>query len=310
MKYTKTHIFIVAVILLILIGASVYFGYRQLTMINVTAVFNECELYSKHLDVFYKGFKIGNVTKIDLSDNGKAILMTLHLNMKELKLPDNVTAKLKVKNKNDYVELEYPNLPSENILINCSIIKGTNSFNINTYLDKQADSGGLDEIKNNLNNTISAAGDTMNALTSLITTCDDILKDIRPAIKESSLNIANTTKNLESASEQLNKATHSKKISNSAFNLEQSTKNIELATRNFNSSSQNIFDITNDAKIKLLGNVESILNNTNEATGNLNCAMLQVRNILSNAEEIVNGIKKTLSKNMSGMRILLGKALR
>ena len=58
---------------------------------------------------------------------------------------------MKSKNKKDYIELEYPNAPSITYLKNHSYIQGKKGLDIAGYIDKQAEGGGLDEIKNNLN---------------------------------------------------------------------------------------------------------------------------------------------------------------
>ena len=271
--------------------------------IKITAKFEDLELYTKRLPVYYRGFKLGRVTKVYLGSDSKTTNIDMRLKLRDAVLPDNVIAKIKTKNKKDFIDIEYPKDPSDAPLENGDVIQGLNSFDISSYIDKQADSGGLDELKDNLNNTISAAGETLGALTGLISIGTDILTDMRPSLKESSENIARTTKHLEHVAEKLSKSTNSKRFNNSTFNIEQTTANIELATRNLNLTAQNLSALTGTANTQTIANI-------NNASFNLNCAMLQIRRILSVTENIVKGVKNTLSRKFAGFNIMFGRAIK
>lgn len=281
----------------------------NITKIKITATFDDLELYTKRLPVYYKGFKLGRVIKVYLSEDSKTTNIDMRLKLRGAKLPNNVIAKIKNKKKKDFIEIEYPKIPSGTYLKNGDIIEGHNSFDLSSYIDKQADSGGLDEIKTNLNSTIVAAGETLNALTGLIMTGDDILKDIRPDLKESSKNLAKTTRNLEDVTAQLSKSTRSKRIKNSGFNIEQSTKNIEIATKNLEAASENLSLLTEQARKNTITLIDSTISNVNKASFNLNTITEQIKCILLDAEHIVKGIKITLSQKFSGIKIMFGKAI-
>ena len=270
--------------------------------IRVTASFEDLDLYTKRLPVYYRGFKLGRVIKIYLAPDSKTTLIDMRLKLRGAELPDNVVAKIRNKKKKDYIEIVYPKVPSEGILENGALIEGCNGFDISTYIDKQADSGSLDEIKENLNKTVEAAGETLNALTGLITIGTEILQDIRPAIKESSENFAKTTKHLELAADKLNKSTDSKKFSNSTFNIEQTTKNIEIATNN-------LAQLSEKANNQTLGILDSTLNNFKNSSGDISFITNQIKCILKHTEDIVRGLKITLSNRFSGMKIMFGKAI-
>ena len=277
--------------------------------IKITAVFDDIELNTDHLPVFYKGFHIGNSIKIYLTDNSKTTSIDMTLNMKDLTLPDNISAKIKTRKKKEFIELEYPQNPSEFNLQNNDIILGHNCFDIGTYMDKQAESGGLDEIKTNLNNTVVSAGQTLNALTELFKTADEILQDMRPNLKESSSNLAKSSENIKKMTAKLNNSMDSPKIINSASNLEQATKNIEIATKNLDLTTDNLTSLTNQAKTQTMLMLDSTVGNVNKASANLNCAMEKLKCILNEVEHIVSGIKTKLSQNFSGIRVMFGKTV-
>ena len=122
---------------------------HNLYNMHITAVFSDLEPFPKNLNVYYKGFKLGRTVRVHPSKDFTDTHVEMILNAKNLSLPDNTTAKMKSKNKKDYIELEYPDAPSITFLKNHSIIQGKKGLNIGDYIDKQAEAGGLDEIKEN-----------------------------------------------------------------------------------------------------------------------------------------------------------------
>ena len=263
---------------------------------HIVAVFDKLEPMPHKLNVYYKGFRIGRTVRVHPTNDFTNTSVDMVLNAKNLKLPDNTTAKVKRKDKKDYVELEYPTAPSITYLKNHSVIKGSTSFNISSYIDTQADNGGLDDLKDNLSGTVESAGETLNALTDLFKTADDILKDLRPSLKETGENLVITSRNLADVSTELNNSVRrDNRLDNSFANIELMTRNFEAATRNFQTASLNINDLTGNAN--------------RETIRLTNCVLKNVNNVVLNVNDIVKGFKNTLSKRFGGMRVFLGKAI-
>lgn len=270
--------------------------------LHITAVFEELEPFPKNLNVYYKGFKLGRTVRVHPSKDFTSTHVDMILNAKNLSLPDNTTAKMKTKNKKDYIELEYPNAPSITYLKNHSIIRGTKGLNIGDYIDKQAEAGGLDEIKDNLNDTVSSAGDTLDALTDLFKTADEILKDMRPSLKITAENLAETSANIKESSAELNNSLKPKRLNNSFANVEQTTKNIENVTKNLEKASLNIANTTahiDDNTIKIF---DCVIANFDTVTNNINI-------VVKNINDIVIGFQHTLNKRFAGMKIMFGRAV-
>ena len=120
--------------------------------------------------------------------------------LKNLSLPANTSAILRHKDRKDYIELEYPNAPYIEKLKHKDIIEGHLGVNFEHYLQNQAENGGLDEIKENVNSTIKSAGATFDALTEMIQVTTDILKNAQPVIQDSINNVNITSKNLADSS--------------------------------------------------------------------------------------------------------------
>lgn len=286
--------------LLLLMGAVLgvagfLFAVHSFHNIHITAVFQELEPFPHRLPVYYKGFKLGHSARVYPSKDFTNTHVDILLNAKHLALPDNITAKVKTRNKKDYIELIYPDAPSITYLRNHSKIKGEKSFNISSYIDSKADSGDLDAIKENLNAAVSSAGETFNALTELITTGNEILTDIRPSIKESAENLVYTTRNFAEVSDELSRSVRPGRINNSFESLELSSKNLELAT-------ENISKITFHANEKTITLVDCVISSIYKTVNTLN-------SVFMNVNDIVKGFKTTLSKRFGGARLIFGKSL-
>ena len=278
--------------------------------LHITAAFEDFEHCSCKLPVYFKGFKIGKVTGIYLSEDCSETYVDMIIYKKNIQLPCNIIAKLKPNKRGEYIELIYPKSnPSDCLLQNHDIIEGRNSFNLSDYIDKQAEEGGLEELKEKLKQTADAATGTFNAFTDFMVTGNEILKDVRPNLKESSELLVQTSKNIEDLTAQLSRSTRSEKLQRSSFNLEQSTESIKKATKNLEIASENINDITINIKDETVSSINSTFGNINSGSKSFKCIMNQVERILKDAEEIVKGVKITLSKRFSGIRIMFGKTV-
>lgn len=282
MKY-----FLISILVILLFILGVYINYKT-NNITVRAEFEQLEPFPTSLPVYYRGFKLGHSTKVYPSKDFTKTYVNLVLNIDELALPDNSAIKIRTKNKKDYIELLYPNEPSVNYLKNGSTIKGEVSYNLSSYLSAQAENGGFDDLQDNLNTTISAAGDTFAALTDFINTGNSILIDIKPDIKKSTNNLVNASENLADLTVKLN---------NSA-----KAEYVDDTFKNIKDTSQNIVEIT--------ANTASITTKIDNKTVNLvDCLIKNINNVVLNINEIVCGIKSTLSKKFGGVRLFLGQSL-
>ncbi len=286
--------------LILILGITLIFsivGYILYTMYNmrVTAVFEELEPFPKNINVYYRGFKFGRTIRVYPSEDFKSTYVDMILNVKGINLPDNITAKVKVKNKKDYIEIIYPDEPSITYLKNHSVIEGKTCKNLSSYIDSQAEDGSLDELRDNLNTTVQAAGGTFNALTDLIGTANDILKDLKPSLIKSGDNLAAASQSLAEVSEELNQSSKPKKFKNIFDNIEQTTINIERSTRNFESASLYVSDITKNAN--------------RETIALVNCLIKNINTVVNNINDIVKGFKHTLSSRFGGMKIMFGKPI-
>jgi len=280
--YKKYFIFAILVIIFL------FYLFYILGTTKITIHFKDLEPLKEHLPVYYNGFKLGHTTGIYPSRDYKSTMVDIRIVLKKLKLPANTTAVLRRKEKKDYIELEYPDAPYIQTLRHKDVIEGHLGANFEHYLQDQAENGGFDEIKNNVNNTIISAGDTFNALTQMIEVMTDMLKDAQPVIQDSINNVNLTSKNLADSSFEIKKSLEKGYLDKSLYNIQQTSDNLVLTTKNTSGFTDN------------LNTQSSVL---------VNCLLKNLNAVVSNINQIVVGVGKTLSKRFGGLRLFLGKTI-
>ena len=169
-----------------------------------------------------------------------------------------------------------------------TIIKGNVGINFERFLQDQVNNGGLDEIKNNVNNTVKSAGETFEALTGLLIVFTEIMQDIKPTINSSVKNLEMTTENFAKISASLKTSVDKGYIDSTLYNFQESSGNLVLTTKNFGGFSDT------------LNKESSILTN---------CLLKNLNVVVSNINQIVIGVGDTLKKNFGGLRLFFGKAI-
>ena len=274
--------FLITVFITMIITTANYFSHM-----HFTAVFNNLRPFEGKIPVYYKGIKVGNTTdKIHSNDFQKTnIRMTLQ--NKKLKLPLNTKAILKKRIKNDremdYIELIYPNVPSEKLISENSHIHGYSTIDIKEYLKNQSPED-LDKIKTNLMTASENLYTSLNSIGNLFILIQDILQENRGNLKGSSTNIKATTENINKLTKKIDNIIIEEQWKNTFNNIENSTKGFHTFTHNINDTVTE-FDKT----------MPSTLENTNKITDNL--------------RSITCGIRKTFHKKFGGLRLLFGKVI-
>ena len=146
----------------------------------------------------------------------------------------------------------------------------------------------MDEIKNNVNNTVKSAGDTFDALTDMLGVLTGILEDVRPTINSSVKNLEISTENIAKVSDSLKNSVDKGYIDNSLLNFQETSKNLVITTKNFGGFSES------------LNNQSSILTN---------CLLKKLNVLVSNVNQIVVGIGETLKKRFGGFRLIFGRTI-
>lgn len=279
-------------LLLFIIMASLLFLYRIWTYTYLTVEFNDARPVRNKIPVYYKGYRIGKVEKIKPSEDFKTTNVTIVLYPRRLKLPINTTAMLTREKRGesyetDFIDLLYPDNPSEAILRDGDSIIGVTTLDMDNFFSEKAASGELDAITKNVNTLLENLQATSKALSELMSVLQDTVNENRPSIKEMTSNLAEASNQFKSFSIKLNNSINQQEIqstfsslNSSSANFSSTTKNIDKFTESLNSS---------------IPEIRSIISNTDKITDDI--------------ETITSGLKCTMSKKFGGLRLFLGKPI-
>lgn len=275
-------------IIIVLVLIFVFYLFYILGTTKITIHFEDLEPLKHNLPVYYNGFKLGRTTNVYPSKDYKSTMVDVRVVLKNLVLPANTTAILRRKDKKDYIELDYPDSPYLARLRHGDVIEGHLGVNFEHFLQDQAENGGLDQIKENVNQTIVSAGQTFDALTGMLDVMTDMLKDARPLIQDSINNVNITSKNLAESSTEIKNSIKKGYLDKSLYNLQLTSDNLVLTTKNTTGFTEG------------LNTQSNIL---------INCFLKNLNTVVENVNKIIIGVGNTLSKRFGGLRLVFGKTM-
>lgn len=245
------------------------------TQTHIMAEFRELTPLNSKMPVYFKGFKIGKVTKIEPNENFQTTLMHITLFPEKINLPQNVYLHVKNYKKNlTYAELELPQEPSTKKLKGGNIIKGKTSVTFDSFMEN----GSFELI-------VVTLGEIMVNTNSAMKEIDGLMKDIRLSFKNNENFISVSTRNLSQATGHLTRTSLNISSTVDQKTLDKTMKNLEAATYN----------------------MKNITKNIDCATRNLSQTMEHVNGISENVDEITNSVNCTMKSRFGGLRLFFGK---
>lgn len=288
MKNLKKYVYIP--VLIIIAGLSFYI-YKALNYTYITVKFQELRPFHAKLPVYYKGIVIGKATERRHSDDFKHTLVNVTLYPKNLLLPVNTTVLLKKEKRNndkehDFLELVYPQKPSDKMISNGTVLDGKATVDIDTFLANQ-NPDDLEIIKNNLAESSENLNSALGQMSALFLMLNDMLDENRKNINSVTRNLSKTTGNIDAVTRKLDRSMKQQALDNTFSNIEASTKNFTVISSNLTGTSSGV----------------------NEVMPRVDSTLYQVHGIASNANAISCGIRKTLRKPFGGLRLMFGKVI-
>lgn len=310
--------------------------YINRPVMTIVAKFEKLPPIPRSLTVYYKGYKIGKTHKIVLSNDSKYTLLYLNISKRDLKLPDNIIAKLRMpqnKTIKNYIEIIYPKNPSGVLIKNNDQIIGKSPLNVQDYIDELADSNNMNNVVNNFTgamNNANQSSEKMNKIADLVIV---ILTENRNDIRRIVNNTANTTAHVNKITANVEVLTGDKGVKQdfkSLFKSAASTsKNIDTLSKDeglkssisyISKTTQNIQESSTRAK-NITTNIESITKNVDETTRNLNDATKNIKDTfkkvdttlneaqctIENANHLTCGVSKMLSKKFLVPQLVFGQ---
>lgn len=284
----KKYFYIAAVLLIA--GISFYI-YRAINYTHITVKFAELRPFHSKLPVYYKGIVIGKATERRHTDDFQHTLVNVVLYPKKLMLPVNTTVLLKKEKRNnekehDFLELIYPQEPSDKMIADGTILDGKATVDIESYMANQ-NPDDLENIKQNLAQSSENLNNALEGLGMVFESVNDILKENQKNLAATSGNLSKATGNLNAMTSKLNSSVKQQSLDNTMSNIEASTKNLQTISGNLTGTTAGI----------------------NEAMPRVDSTLYQVHGVASNTNAITCGIRKTLSKPFGGLRLMFGKVI-
>ena len=271
-------ILLILLILLVLYGVFYFLNGIINPPLYVVAEFNELGPIYKNMPVYYKGYKIGKTEKIKPSDDYKTTLVTIRFYPNNLTLPDNTEAKVKpLSTTKDYIDLIYPEKPSDKILKTGDKIQGSTTIDVQSFMNAQYESGSIGYIIENASLTLISITKASSEAEKLLSTLNTTVAENRNSTKKIMNNLNKTSGNLQELSLKLNNAVSQDSMTQTNVNIQKTTENIEALTKNMN---------------KTMNKLDSVLCNINGTAKNVN--------------EITDDVRKAVSERNGLTRILLG----
>lgn len=328
-KNRRTKIIILIVLLILgIFGLYKYLSHPDMTIIvkykEVPPVIRRFP--KTNINAFYRGYKVGYCSKINLSDDQKYIVFYLGIHYKNLKLPKNTKIYLNTEDLygSMHFSLDYPDNPSLQLLSNGDVIYGTGAYDrIDKYLIKDIEEGKLGQIISNMvvitdflkKEAINNNGEFNNFLKSIEISRNDfglfinelrqIINDpaLKQGIKFSSRTLNNVNQILETRElrETITKAP--KSIDKTIKNLEAINKNTPEITKNLTLTNHNFLE-TNETVNK----TNSLLSTTNCNLETINCKVPVIPSgLLEKVDCLSNELIEMLNKRFLIFRFMFGK---
>ena len=254
---------------------------------HITVVFKDVRPFEGKIPVYYKGVVVGKATDRQHSDDSLRTNVKITIYNKKLKLPLNTKAILKKRIKNDkefdYIELVYPQIPSERFIGEHSHIRGHHTVDIKEYLKNQTPED-LEQVKNNILSASENLNASLDALAGMFLIIQDVIGENRENLKNASYNLNQTAQNINNATKKIDNVIEEERLSNTFNNIENTTLGLHNLMHNANGTVDGVNHTLPDT-----------LQNTNEITANVNA--------------ITCGLRQTLSKNFGGLRLFFGKVI-
>jgi len=319
----RKHIFSLSflIILIIIYGIERYMTRAYMTLLirfkGVPPVIQG--LMRGGVDAYYRGYLVGTVRKIALSNDQKYIVFYVAIKCKNLRLPKNTVAVLESEDLygKRHLILGYPKNPSSQLLVDGDMLDGADAPDrIDDYLVNELESGRLNELLENaliLTRDLKRPVQDINQLSS------------RGLIKSMAVQLPQTLNNTVKG---INTVNRNIPIVNTAVN--NANKNIIMAgnivhdaTNNINTASNDITDATKNISqinqaipetTKTILHTDSLLSSTDANLSMVNSKIPQIPpNLLENANQellkldcMTNVIAQAVSKRFLLFRFMFG----
>lgn len=287
---------VISALLITLIITTAGWLYKDATRFSLTAKFTETTPLKKRIPVFCKGYKIGEIKEIKLSDDYKFSLVKIILYPRSPKLSKDVVAKVRHHDViKDYIELSNPDEASTTLLKSGEVIDGEAGFDMESFLADIENANIIVPLLQNFSDTLVSIKTTSNGIGKFFADSRSILKDNKQNLNDTTKYLVQSTKSLKKLTSRLNNSITDDKINNTTTNVDKSSANILDASENIKRITQN---------------VDCATKNLDQTIAKIDCTIADTKVITSNVKTITCGFREVLGKRLAGIRIIFGKPVK
>lgn len=294
--FSKYIVMILISLFFILVLIGVFKLYELPYRYSITARFAKSGPLFINMPVYYKGYKIGHIKKIEPSEDYKYTFAKIVLYPKNPKLSEDIIARGKKLNmREDYIDLVTPDQASTRLLKNGSTIDGEAAFDVEAFLADIADSGLIIPLIQTFSDTLVSLEKTSTEIKSFFSDSRLVLKDNKQNLKQTTTNLAQSTKSLTKITSRVNNTVTEDKLNNTTSNVNKASTNILAATESIKS---------------ITSSVDCATKNLDKTVAKIDCVISDANAITSNVKVITSGLCEVLGKRFAGLRIFFGKPMR
>lgn len=289
---------------------------------DVPAVNTNLWLY--RINTHYRGFDVGKVTKIKLSEDQNYVEFHINIYYKDLKLPKNTLFVFKTENLygKRYVDIEPADSPSKDLLSDGDTVMGVTAYErFDEFLLKELKTGQGKKLIGNLNDITDVIKKSLEDLENeklLIQSAGDlavILENLKEIAGDKSVktDFKSTIKLSKDSFKNINEILSSQEvkdvISNAPESIDVTISNVKSINQNLDKVSQNIPEVT-----KSLTTTNSLLTNTNSNLSTINNKVPPVPpSLIENTEKLIlktdcfeSEVSKMLTKKFLILKLIFG----
>jgi ABC-type transporter Mla subunit MlaD len=286
----KIEIKKILTIFIILLTITVVYIYNSKNYFIIR--FDELGPLTKSMAVYYNGFKIGKIVRIEPDNDFKHTLVKVNILQKNINLPQNTTVRLQsFLNGEIYLEFVYPDSPSFKPLKRGDLIEGKAPYSLEQFMLGQNISGVTDVVSIHVIKALNATEVANMEMTAFFHNTSKLIDENRKGITASVNNTEAMTKSLSQMAENLNQTSQNLNQTSKKLNNALDEKTLKDTTLNIKDTTANISEATKDID-KTIKKIDDTVSNAKASAESLN--------------SMTSGLNETLGKRFAGMRIIFG----
>lgn len=286
----KRKVVIAALALLLILGGSLLYNVIYKPQMRIIVTYNDVppiieNILRGRITVYFRGYKVGEVSDVKLSEDQKHVLFYINIYYKDLKLPKNIAIILKTEDIYGarFLSISYPKNPSSELLSDGDVIKGTATYDrIDKYLVQELETGKLKILVDNLidltnfadkalkgdnteliNDIKKSGGDVGTILGNIREILDDpqVKRDIKSTISYSSKSLKDLNQIMENNRDEINET-----ISKAPESIDKTVRNLESLNNNMPKVNRSILKVN-----ETIREANSTISRTNVSLDITNC---------------------------------------